>query len=84
MNDSSKGFRILSDKLEGNIYSIEVQGLSGSKNEIKVYLVKGKINSVENGKIVSSDGFIYKLEVKFEKFSTKYVNKTIKIKWNHN
>ena len=78
-NDSSKGFRILSDKLEGNIYSVNVQGLSGSKNEMKIYFEGEKIQSVENAKIISSGGLIYKLEVEFEKSDSKYVNKTIKV-----
>ncbi len=78
-NDTSKGFRILSDKLEGNIYSVNVQGLSGSKNELKIYLADEKIQSVENGKIVSSVGLVYKLKTEFEKSVSKYVNKTIKI-----
>ena len=63
--------------LQGDVYSIDVQGLGGSKNEMKIYSAANKIISIENGKLVSSNGFIYKLEVKFEKFSTK-------IKLNHN
>lgn len=79
-NDVSKGFRILSDKLNGNVYSVEVQGKSGSDNELQVYVADGKISSVENGKIISSDKSIYNIAVEFENKSAKYSNKTILIK----
>ncbi|MBA4407462.1 hypothetical protein C0389_09320, partial [bacterium] len=78
-NDVSKGFRILSDKLEGSVYSVEVQGKSGTKNEMKVYLTDGKISSVENGKVISVDKSVYTIAVEFENSSSKYLNKTIKL-----
>ncbi len=63
-NDPSQGFRILSDKLEGNIYSVIVQGLSGTTHSFEVY---------RNGKIE-------KVEVQFEESDSKYLNKTIEFK----
>ncbi|MFA5805825.1 MAG: amylo-alpha-1,6-glucosidase, partial [Melioribacteraceae bacterium] len=63
-NDKSEGFRILSDKLEGDAYIIEVQGISGTTKTLEVY---------RNGKIE-------KVEVKFEKSDNKYINKTVKLK----
>ncbi len=78
-NDVSKGFRILSDKLEGNVYFVNVQGPGGSKNELKIYLADEKIQSIKNGKIISFDKPIYKVAVDFEKSLSKYLNKTISI-----
>lgn len=78
-NDVSKGFRILSDKLEGSVYSVEVQGKSGTKNEMKVYVADGTISSVENGKVISVDKSVYTIAVEFENSSSKYLNKTIKL-----
>ena len=46
---------------------------------MKIYFEGEKIQSVENAKIISSGGLIYKLEVEFEKSDSKYVNKTIKV-----
>ena len=63
-NDKSEGFRILSDKLEGDAYSVEVQGISGTTQTLEVY---------RNGKIEE-------VEVKFEKSDKKYINKTVKVK----
>lgn len=82
-NDLSKGFRILNDKLEGGIYSVEVQGISGSRNEMKIYLADGKISSAENGKVILVNKSIYTIEVEFENTSSKYLNKIIKIKMEH-
>lgn len=63
-NDKSEGFRILSDKLEGDAYSVDVQGISGTTHTLEVY---------RNGKIE-------KVEVKFEKSDKEYINKTVKVK----
>ncbi|MCX6169783.1 MAG: GH116 family glycosyl hydrolase [Ignavibacteriales bacterium] len=79
-NDLSKGFRILTDKLDGNIYSVEVQGKSGSTNVMKVYCSENKITNVENGKIISSDKTVYTIAVEFEKSESKYLNKIVKLK----
>ncbi|MFA7228948.1 MAG: hypothetical protein WC061_07930, partial [Melioribacteraceae bacterium] len=78
-NDVSKGFRILHDKIEGNDYIVEVQGISGSKNEMKIYS-SSNISGVENGILISSDGPVYTIGVEFEKSQSKYFNKNIKIK----
>ncbi len=63
-NDKSEGFRILSDKLEGDAYIIEVQGISGTTKALEVY---------RNEKIE-------KVKVTFEKSNKKYINKTVKLK----
>ncbi len=78
-NDTSKGFRILSDKLEGNVYSVNVQGIDGIKNELKIYSADQSIKSVENGKIISKQNSIYTISVEFEKSSKKYINKTVRV-----
>lgn len=80
VNSTSDGFRILSDKLNGNNYEVVVQGKSENKNEMKVYAADGKINSVENGKIISREKSIYTIAVEFEKSSSKYVNRTVRMK----
>ena len=82
-NDSSKGFRILSENISGNYYTVEAQGKSGSQNEMSIYCADNKITNVENGKIISSDGSVYKIAVEFEKSSSKYLNKTVKLKLEH-
>lgn len=82
-NNASKGFRILSDKVEGDNYSVEVQGKSESANEMKIYCADKKIADVENGKVVSYDKSVYTIAVEFEKNSSKYLNKTIKLKIEH-
>ncbi|NJD21352.1 MAG: hypothetical protein FIA82_01605 [Melioribacter sp.] len=78
-NDISKGFRILNDKLDGGIYSVEVQGISGSKNEMKIYSAGKSIKSVENGNIIAIQNSIYTISVEFEKSNKKYINKTVRV-----
>jgi glycogen debranching enzyme len=79
-NDFSKGFRILSDNLIENSYTVEVQGKSGSQYEMKVYCSGDKIAAIDNGKIISFEKSIYTIAVEFERSSSKYMNKTIKMK----
>lgn len=60
----SEGFRILKERIEGEDYIIEVQGISGSSNRLNIW---------RNGKIES-------IIVEFEKGDGNYLNKEIKIK----
>ncbi len=64
-NYTSEGFRILSDKIDGNEYVIEVQGVSGTQNEIEIW----------------KDSSLNKVKIEFEKTKNKYVNKEIRVKY---
>ncbi|MCF8242473.1 MAG: hypothetical protein K9J16_13930 [Melioribacteraceae bacterium] len=61
--DKSKGMRIISDRVEDHHYIIEVEGMSGSKNELRIW----KENKVET------------ITVVFDESSSSYVQKEIKI-----
>ncbi|MDQ7818566.1 MAG: amylo-alpha-1,6-glucosidase [Melioribacteraceae bacterium] len=63
-NFTSEGFRILKERIEGEDYIVEVQGINGSRNQLKVW---------KNGKVES-------IAVDFEKGDENYLNKEIKIK----
>ncbi len=78
-NDVSKGFRILSDNFDDKVYSIQVQGLNSSNNELKIYSDGMKIKSVENGSITSFENSIYTIKVSIPAESSKYVNRTVKV-----
>lgn len=78
-NDVSKGFRILADNFYDKVYSIQVQGLSSSENELKIYSDGMKIKSVENGSITSFENSIYTIKVSIPGESSKYVNRTVKV-----
>ena len=63
-NDKSEGFRILSERIEGNNFFVTAQGMSGSTNNLKIY----------------RDGEVEKMKVEFEKSDNKYINKIVTIK----
>lgn len=65
-NYQSVGFRILNERIDGSNYVVEVQGLNGSSEELKIWK-KGKIETVN---------------VEFTGESNKYVNKKIKVNLN--
>ncbi|MEW6508464.1 MAG: amylo-alpha-1,6-glucosidase [Bacteroidota bacterium] len=62
-NYKSEGFRILSERINGNEYIVEVQGINGSSGEFNFWN-KGKIETVN---------------VQFTGEAVKYVNKKIKL-----
>ena len=74
-----EGFRIIYAELNGDIYSINVQGISGNDYVMKVYIPDGEISSIDNGEIINKEKDIYNIEVVFKKDSSKYVNKTIRL-----
>ena len=65
-NYQSEGFRILNERIEGNNYIIQVQGLNGSREELRIWN-KGKIESIN---------------VEFTGENKKYVNKELTINLN--
>jgi glycogen debranching enzyme len=77
--DKSSGIRIISDQLEGEVYTVVVEALYGSKHEFEVYIQDWKLKRIENANIISSDGKLLKLETDFPSSNQKYVEKKIKI-----
>lgn len=65
-NYQSEGFRILNERIDGGNYIVKVQGINGSREELKIWN-KGKIETIN---------------VEFDSENEKYVNKEIIIKPN--
>lgn len=63
-NDTSEGFRIIKERFDEEDYIVEVQGIGGSRNQLKIW---------RNGKIEF-------INVEFEKDYGNYLNKEIRIK----
>lgn len=80
IGESSNGFRVLSAKLNGNEYMIEVQGRPMQNEELKIYSPIEQIKNAENAELTGYENNIYKLKVAFEESSQRYINKVIKIK----
>ncbi|MCX6150917.1 MAG: GH116 family glycosyl hydrolase [Ignavibacteriales bacterium] len=77
--DSSRGFRIISSKIDGNDFVVSVEGKNGNQEVMQVYCPAKNIQSVENGEIAGEENGIYKIRINFVHPSGKYVNKEIKI-----
>ncbi len=78
--ESSNGFRILSAKLSGNEYVIEVQSKPKQNEESKIYSPIEQIKSVENAELAGYENNIYTIKVNFGESSQQYINKILKIK----
>ncbi len=78
----SEGFRILSSNLDGNVYSISVEGKPEKSELLSVYAPGNNISNVEGGEISGSDNGIYSIKVIFPDSDQKYLRKTIKINLN--
>ncbi len=80
--DSAAGLRIISSEMRGTDYIVNIEGMNGSQEEIKVYCPGKNILSVENGEIAGVENGIYKIKVNLVHPLGKYVTKEIKIKTN--
>ncbi|MBL7103825.1 MAG: hypothetical protein ISS18_05795 [Bacteroidales bacterium] len=77
--DKSKGLRIIGDGLENNIYFVSLEAQSGATETFEIYVNDWKINKIENGKILSQEGDICKIQVKFDESDSKYNKQEIRI-----
>jgi glycogen debranching enzyme len=80
VGESSKGFRILSSRLSGKEYVIEVQGRPKHDDELKIYSPIEQIKNLENAKSTGYEKNIYTIKVNFEESLQGYINKVIRIK----
>jgi hypothetical protein len=77
--DTSTGVRILSDKLDKDIYNISVEALQGSKHTIEVFINDRELKKVVNGKFLGKEGHIHKIEVNFTANENKYDKQLVKL-----
>ena len=77
--EKSKGFRIISNKLEGNKYILLLQGLSGEQEEFDVYINNQKIKEIKNAVLDSQDGKIFKFKIDFPEVDSKYAKVFVEI-----
>jgi len=71
--DKTSGFRILSSSLQDKQFSINFQGESGNSEVFEVYINDYKIKNVENAKLISRNGNLYRYEIKFRASKLMYV-----------
>jgi hypothetical protein len=76
--DSSKGFRFLGASLQGLDYTIDVEGRSGSKEELGIIAFDQKVVSVTGGRVIrESPGGEIVLGIPFDPSSGRWVTKHV-------
>lgn len=75
--DPASGLRLISSRLTGDQYIIEVEGKSGSLGTIGLYINDQKIDKLEGGKILDQKGNIVNIEVTFEPGNELYCKKSL-------
>ena len=76
----SNGFRIISTEFKDNTLLIDLEGNSGAREYLEVYLNDQDITTVKNAKITGKEGEIIRIEVDFEKNEKKYHRKKVELK----
>ena len=77
--ESSQGFRITGQELQGNTYSIAVEGQPGRTHRLQVY-TSGTIQKVKGAGILEKEGLIYTLEIPFDNLKDQnYISQIIEI-----
>jgi len=76
--DDATGLRIITAKLKGNEYAIDVEGGGGTNGIVDVYINGQGIERIENGTLIEKKGKIYRVGMTFDSLS-KYSTKKIKI-----
>lgn len=79
--DTSTGIRILSDWLEKDIYNISVEARKNSKHTFEVFINDWQLNKVINGKLLSKEGNIHKIEANFMESNNEYDKLLIQIEF---
>ncbi len=70
--DPASGTRLLSASLNGNVYSIILEGIPGSSEEVCLYLNTWKIEKVDGASIKGQNGKICRLSVPFGHSGKRY------------
>jgi glycogen debranching enzyme len=76
---SPEGLRVISDNLDGKIYTIEFQATSGSREEIEVYIDGHNAVKTEKAELLFRAGNIYRFRVDFPEVDSKYAFQTVRI-----
>ena len=75
----SAGLRILSAKLAGKEYIIELEGTAQTSEVIQVYCGDQLINRIENGTFIRKNGPVLEIGIDFPSGGQKYAQKILKV-----
>jgi len=74
-----EGLRIISDKLTNNVYEINLQALSGNREEFRVYIHGHHPVKTEKAERIARKGDIYRFKIDFPAGDEKYTFQTVRI-----
>ncbi|MEI6684106.1 MAG: GH116 family glycosyl hydrolase [Bacteroidota bacterium] len=77
--DPAEGLRILSTRLSGNRYAVEVEGKGGTSGLLEIYSPGQPIFQAGNARFLEQHGPISRFAIDFEQSEKKYTVKTISI-----
>jgi len=75
--DPAEGLRIISSKLKGNQYQVDLEGIAKSTEQVRVFIHDWEIAKTENGQLMGNIGDVEYFEVNFEPAGQKYVRKSL-------
>jgi len=73
------GLRIISTKLVGKEYSIELESNEMTDEIIRIYCNNQEIERIENGRIIQHHGSVLEIGVDFPPGGQKYITSTVKV-----
>ena len=77
--DAAEGMRILSARLTGNRYQVEVEGKAGSSGILGIWSGGQGLLQAENAGFLEQVGRVCRFKVDFEQSESKYINKTVTV-----
>ncbi|MEI7661129.1 MAG: GH116 family glycosyl hydrolase, partial [Bacteroidota bacterium] len=80
--DPAEGLRILSTRVSGNRYQVEVEGKSGTTGNIEIYSPGQVVENAENARSIGHSGNIFSFAVDFEQSKDKYQVKIVTVTLN--
>ena len=75
--DPAEGLRIISTRITGNRYAVEVEGKGGTSGVVEIYSAGQSVTQAGNAGFLDQHGPISRFAVDFEQSETKYTVKTI-------
>jgi hypothetical protein len=77
---TSEGFRLVSSDYQDSTYILNLEGRSGMKETFGLWTANGDEPEVANARIISKEGNIFMVEVRFKQEETKFVTETVRFK----
>jgi hypothetical protein len=75
--DAAEGLRILSTRMTGKRYQVEIEGKSGSSGMLEFWSGEEDLSQAENARFIDQTGRIFRFSVDFDRSESKYVSRIV-------